>query len=187
MATAAGPLRRKQGPVKKRLEDCLLEVRQFLLLPIPEDLDSHMFKCSSYIETLQARLEAFQEIEAQLEVLTQSSAEVDKKLSESDESYLTLPLDATEALRNLKLINRQITNAQGAPQKKEAEEKKLKLELELERERGAWKIQLEELQHKEQQSLQARKQEYLLEQERRKQEQDAEIQKYRLELERLRI
>ena len=70
---------------------------------------------------------------------------------------------------------------------KGAEEDKRKLALELEKEREAWKIQYEEIQFKEAQTLQTRQQELMAQIEKQKLEQELQIQKQRIELERLRI
>ena len=115
MATG-GQLRRKQGPIKTRLEDIIQVARQFLQQKLQADLPAHLFQCKSHEETVQNRLQAFQQVEDQLNEIIKTNADEEKKLSERDETYITVSLDAQETLSKLNLLQKEIENMIEAPE-----------------------------------------------------------------------
>ena len=93
--TTGPQLRKKHGPIKARLEDTLTNAKQFLLQKIPEtNLPPYLYECKSFKETLEKRLQAFQQVEEQLEMIAETNAEEAQKISDRDETYITSPLDA---------------------------------------------------------------------------------------------
>ena len=112
---------------------------------------------------MQARWDAFLQIEKDIDAVAVSNPEEEKRLSERDEAYLTLPLDPEVAINNLNLIHSQIIILQEKPQRKEFEKQRLMLELQREKDSEACNLQLGQLEIKEQQSFQARKKESSME------------------------
>lgn len=183
-----GQLRRKEGPIKKRLEDVNEEVKIFLLLDRTKLEATQYFQdLNKLCDKLHKRIQTYEELEKQLEELANTDAEESRLLDERGDEYVTVLLDAKEYEGSMMQIRDLISQSRDEMKKDELESLKFKHDLELEKEREAWKLQMNEMQLKGDQEERKRRLQIEQELETQKLHQLNELEQRKLELEKYRL
>ena len=183
-----GQLRRKEGPIKKRLEDVNEEVKIFLLLDRTKVEATQYFQdLNKLCDKLHKRIQTYEELEKQLEELANTDAEESRLLDERGDEYVTVLLDAKEYEGSMMQIRDLISQSRDEMKKDELESLKVKHDLELEKEREAWKLQMNEMQLKGDQEERKRRLQIEQELETQKLHQLNELEQRKLDLEKYRL
>ena len=144
--TRASQLRQRLGLVLNRVRECVVEISEFLKKELAQaDFQRYLNELMKLKVTLTQRLASFMEIEEELIKISDHDDEEADRLTQRNDDYFKVPLDARDLLAQLSYNQNEIEILRDMPLRREREEEKEKHEFELTKEREGWKLQFEEL------------------------------------------